>query len=64
MKSGHMVKSLVETIGQEENLECSSAQKILSDFKRNAILLSEEPGRSVSEVADNLGMAIFSRASK
>ena len=64
MKSGHMVKSLVETIGQEENNECSSAKKILSDFKRNAILLSEEPGRSVSEVADNLGMAIFSRASK
>ncbi len=27
------------------------------DFKRNAVLLSEDPGRTVSEVAENLGIA-------
>jgi transposase len=27
------------------------------DFKRNAVLLSEEPGRVVGEVAENLGIA-------
>lgn len=27
------------------------------DFKRNAVRLSEEPGRSVKEVAENLGIA-------
>jgi len=27
------------------------------DFKRNAVRLSEEPGRSVREVADNLGIS-------
>ena len=26
------------------------------DFKRNAVLLSEEPGRSVTEVAESLGV--------
>lgn len=28
-----------------------------SDFKRNAVLLSEDPDRTVAEVADNLGIA-------
>ena len=28
-----------------------------SVFKRNAVLLSEEPGRTVSEVGDNIGIA-------
>ena len=32
-------------------------RKYDSDFKRNAVLLSEEPGRTVSEVAENLGIA-------
>jgi len=27
------------------------------DFKRNAVLLSSEPGRAVAEVAKNLGIA-------
>ena len=32
-------------------------RKYDSDFKRNAVLLSEDPGRTVSEVAENLGIA-------
>ena len=32
-------------------------RKYDSDFKRNAVLLSEEPGRAVSEIADNLGIS-------
>src|SRR5210317_2576151 len=31
-------------------------RKYDTDFKRNAVLLSEEPGRTVSEVAENLGV--------
>ncbi|BCL61794.1 transposase [Desulfomarina profundi] len=27
------------------------------DFKRNAVLLSEEPGKAVTEIADNLGIS-------
>jgi len=27
------------------------------DFKRNAVRLTEEPGRSVKEIADNLGIS-------
>ena len=27
------------------------------DFKRNAVKLTEEPGRTVAEVADNLGLS-------
>jgi len=33
-------------------------RKYDSDFKRNAVLLSEDPSRTVSEVAENLGIAI------
>lgn len=32
-------------------------RKFDPDFKRNAVLLSEEPGRTVVEVAENLGIA-------
>ena len=32
-------------------------RKYDSDFKRNAVQLSGEPGRSVAEVAENLGIA-------
>lgn len=32
-------------------------RKYDSDFKRNAVLLAEEPGRTVSEVAANLGIS-------
>ena len=32
-------------------------RKYDSDFKRNAVLLSEQPGRTVSEVAENLGVS-------
>jgi transposase len=32
-------------------------RKYDSDFKRNAVLLSEDPERSASEVAENLGIA-------
>jgi len=31
--------------------------KYLSDFKRNAVRLSDEPGRTVAEVAENVGIA-------
>jgi transposase len=31
-------------------------RKYDSEFKRNAVLLSEEPGRSIPEVAENLGI--------
>jgi len=31
-------------------------RKYDSDFKKNAVLLSNEPGRSVSEVAEKLGI--------
>jgi transposase-like protein len=31
-------------------------RKYDQDFKRNAVLLAAEPGRSVSSVADNLGI--------
>ena len=33
-----------------------SRRKYDSDFKRNAVLLAKEPGRSVSEVAEKLGI--------
>ncbi len=32
-------------------------RKYDQDFKRNAVLLCSEPGRTVSEVAQNLGIA-------
>ena len=32
-------------------------RKYDSDFKRNAVLLANEPGRSVSDVADKLGIS-------
>ena len=31
-------------------------RKYDSDFKRNAVQLAEEPGRTVAEVAENLGI--------
>jgi transposase len=31
-------------------------RKYDSDFKRNAVQLTEEPGRTVAEVAENLGI--------
>ena len=33
-----------------------SRRKFDSEFKRNAVLLAEEPGRTVAEVARNLGI--------
>ena len=35
----------------------SKRRKYDRDFKRNAILLCAEPGRTVTEVAENLGIA-------
>ena len=32
-------------------------RKYDSDFKRNAVKLTEEPGRTVSEIAENLGIS-------
>ena len=32
-------------------------RKYDSDFKRNAVLLSEDPDRTIAEIADNLGIA-------
>ena len=37
-------------------MSVQNRRKYDSDFKRNAVLLSEEPGRTVSEVAGNLGV--------
>jgi len=31
-------------------------RKYDSDFKRNAVQLTEEPGRTVADVAENLGI--------
>jgi transposase-like protein len=37
-------------------MSVQNRRKYDSDFKRNAVLLTEEPGRTVREVADNLGI--------
>lgn len=37
-------------------MSVQNRRKYDSDFKRNAVLLCEEPGRTVSEVAENLGI--------
>ena len=37
-------------------MSAQNRRKYAPDFKRNAVLLSEEPGHSVSEVAENLGI--------
>ena len=37
-------------------MSVQSRRKYDTDFKRNAVLLSEEPGRTASEVAENLGV--------
>ena len=37
-------------------MSVQNRRKYDSDFKRNAVLLIEEPGRTVSEVAENLGV--------
>jgi len=37
-------------------MSVQNRRKYDTDFKRNAVLLSEEPGRTVPEVAENLGI--------
>ena len=37
-------------------MSVQNRRKYDPDFKRNAVLLSEEPGRTVLEVAENLGI--------
>lgn len=37
-------------------MSVQNRRKYDSDFKRNAVLLSEEPGRTVLEVAESLGV--------
>jgi transposase-like protein len=37
-------------------MSVQNRRKYDSDFKRNAVQLTEEPGRTVREVADNLGI--------
>ena len=37
-------------------MSVQNRRKYDSEFKRNAVLLSEEPGRTMSEVAENLGI--------
>ncbi len=37
-------------------MSLKTRRKYDQDFKRNAVLLCAEPGRSVAEVADNLGI--------
>jgi len=41
---------------QEGKMSVQNRRKYDPDFKRNAVLLSEEPGRTVPEVAENLGI--------
>ena len=38
-------------------MDIKQRRKYDSDFKRNAVLLANEPGRSVSDVADKLGIS-------
>ncbi len=38
-------------------MSVQNRRKYDSDFKRNAVLFCEEPGRTVSEVAKNLGIS-------
>ncbi len=38
-------------------MQIRKRRKFDPDFKRDAVLLSSEPGRTVVEVADNLGIA-------
>lgn len=38
-------------------MSVQNRRKYDSDFKRNAVLLSEDPGRTVPEVAENLGIS-------
>lgn len=38
-------------------MSVQSRRKYDSEFKRNAVRLSEEPGRTVPEVAENLGIS-------
>jgi len=38
-------------------MSVQNKRKYDSDFKRNAVLLCEEPGRTVPEVAENLGIS-------
>ena len=40
----------------EDNMGIRKRRKFDPDFKRNAVLLCEEPGRTVAEVAENLGL--------
>jgi transposase-like protein len=37
-------------------MSVQNRRKYDSDFKRNAVVLTEEPGRTVREVAENLGI--------
>jgi transposase len=37
-------------------MSVQNRRKYDSDFKRNAVLLTEEPGRTIQEVAENLGI--------
>ncbi len=38
------------------NRKMSQRRRYDRDFKRNAVLLTQEPGRTVSDVAENLGV--------
>lgn len=37
-------------------MSVQNRRKYDTDFKRNAVLFSEEPGRTVPDVAENLGI--------
>jgi transposase len=41
----------------EDKMNIKRRRRYDQDFKRNAVLLCSEPGRSVAEVAVNLGIA-------
>jgi len=41
----------------EGKMDIKRRRKYDQDFKRNAVLLCSEPGRTVAEVAQNLGIA-------
>ena len=49
----HQVVILKTTGGENE---CSTEREYDQDFKRNAVLLTAEPGKTVADVAKNLGV--------
>jgi len=52
-----LVKPLIKDNGRRKFMSVQQRRKYDRDFKRNAVLLAEEPDRIVVEVAGNHGIA-------